>query len=148
MKAEAQITDSARFPGGEGGEGDTLLSRKPALCLEFENVRGAMVLHCEGRILSGGGFRALSTIVSEVLPSVRRMVIDLAGLDSIDSGGLGEMVMTYLWAAASGYSLKFASPKKSVRRLLESSNLVSVFDVYTSVSEAVAAMVPDEVRTA
>jgi anti-sigma B factor antagonist len=148
MKAEAQIVGSARLPGAEGGRGDSLLGRKPTLSLEFENVHGAVVLHCEGRIRFGGGFRALSTIVAEVLPSARRMVIDLAGLDSIDSGGLGEMVMTYLWAAASGYSLKFASPKRSVRQLLESCNLVSVFDVYTTVPEAVAAMAPDELQTA
>jgi len=91
--------------------------------------------------------RALSTIVSDVLPSSGRMVVDLAGIDSVDSGGLGELVLTHMWAEAAGYSLKFASPKKSVRRLFEITNLVSVFDVYASVPEAMAAMVQEEVHS-
>ena len=73
---------------------------------------------------------------------------DLAGIDSIDSGGLGELVLTQMWAEAAGYTLKFASPRKSVRHLFEITNLVSVFDVYASVPEAVAAMVQEEIQSA
>jgi len=76
------------------------------------------------------------------------MVVDLAGIDSIDSGGLGELVLAHMWAEAAGYSLKFASPKKSVRHLFEITNLVSVLDMYASVPEAMAAMVQEEVRSA
>jgi anti-anti-sigma factor len=76
------------------------------------------------------------------------MVVDLAGIDSVDSGGLGELVLTHMWAEAAGYTLKFASPKKSVRHLFETTNLVSVFDVYSSVPEAMDAMVQEEIRSA
>jgi anti-anti-sigma factor len=74
--------------------------------------------------------------------------VDLAGIDSVDSGGLGELVLTHMWAEAAGHTLKFASPKKSVRHLFEITNLVSVFDVYASVPEAMAAMVQEEIHTA
>ena len=92
--------------------------------------------------------RALSTIVAEVLPSARRMVVNLAGVDSIDSGGLGELVLTHMWAEAAGYSLRFASPKKALRHLFEITNLVSFLDVHASVPEAMAAMIQEEVRSA
>ena len=46
---------------------------------------------------------ALSDIVAEVLPATRRMVVDLAGVDSVDSGGLGDLVLTHMWAEAAGY---------------------------------------------
>jgi anti-anti-sigma factor len=92
--------------------------------------------------------RTLSTIVADALPSARRMVVDLAGIDSVDSGGLGELVLTHLWAEAAGYVLKFASPTKSVRHLFEVTNLVSVFDVYGSVPEAMEAMIQEEKHTA
>jgi anti-anti-sigma factor len=105
-------------------------------------------LHCQGRIIFRSQAQALSTIVIDVLPAAHRMVVDLAGVDSIDSGGLGELVLTHMWAEAAGYTLRYASPQKALRQLFESTNLVSVFDVYGSVPEAMAAMVQEDVRSA
>ncbi len=122
--------------------------KKLQLTLEAGNSGSAVVLHCQGRIIFRGEARALANIVAEVLPAARRMVINLAGVDSVDSGGLGELVLTHMWAEAAGYTLKFASPKKAVRNLFEVTNLVSVFDIYGSVPEAMAAMAQDEIRSA
>ncbi len=124
------------------------LDKKVKLSLEAGLPGSAVVLHCQGRIIFGSEARVLSTIVAEVLPSARRMVVDLADIESVDSGGLGELVITHLWANAAGYALKFACPKKSVRHLFEITNLVSVLDVYASVPEAMAAMVQEEVQSA
>ena len=118
------------------------------MTLEAGQSGSALVLHCQGRIIFSSEARALSSIVAEALPSARRMVVDLAGIDSVDSGGLGELVLTHMWAEAAGYTLKFASPKKSVRQLFEVTNLVSVFDIYASVPEAMAAMVQEEMPSA
>jgi anti-anti-sigma factor len=114
------------------------------LSLEAGHPGSAVVLHCQGRGIFRSEAQALSTIVADALPSARRMVVDLAGIDSVDSGGLGELVLTHMWAEAAGYTLKFASPKKSVRHLFEVTNLVSVFDVYGSVPEAMEAMIQEE----
>ena len=122
--------------------------KKLSLTLEATGSCGAVVLHCQGRIVFRSEARALSTIVTEVLPSARRMVVDLAGVDSVDSGGLGELVLTHMWAEAAGYALKFAAPKRAVRHLFEVTNLVSVFDVYGSVPEAMKAMVQEEIHSA
>ncbi len=122
--------------------------KKLQLTLEAGNYGSAVVLHCQGRIIFRSEARALATIVAEVLPSAHRMVVDLGNIDSIDSGGLGELVLTYMWAEAAGYTLKFASPRKSLRHLFEITNLVSVFDVYASVPEAMAAMVQEEIHSA
>ncbi len=122
--------------------------KKLQLTLEAGHPGGAVVLRCQGQIVFHGQARALSTIVAEVLPSAHRMVVDLAEVDSIDSGGLGELVLTHMWAEASGYMLKFARPKKSVLRFFDSTNLLSVFDVYGSVPEAMAAMVQEEIHSA
>ncbi len=117
------------------------------LSLEAQNG-GAVVLHCQGRIIFGSEARALTDIVAEVLPSARRMVVDLAGVEVVDSAGLGELVLLHMWAEAAGYGLKFASPRKAVRQLLELTNLVSVFEAYGSVAEAMAAMYQEEVCSA
>jgi anti-sigma B factor antagonist len=109
---------------------------------------GAVVLHCQGRIIFGLEARTLTEIVSEVLPSARRMVVDLSGVEIVDSAGLGELVLLHMWAEAAGYVLKFASPRNSVRHLLELTNLVAVFDAYGSVAEAMVAMNQEVVCTA
>ncbi|MFY9844682.1 MAG: STAS domain-containing protein [Terriglobales bacterium] len=109
---------------------------------------GAVVLHCQGRTIFRSEARALSTIVAEVLPASGRMVVNLGEIDFIDSGGLGELVLTQMWAEAAGYSLRLACPQKSLRDLFEITNLTSVFDVYASVPEAIGAMVSDEIHSA
>src|SRR5258708_30476744 len=93
-------------------------SKKLKLSLEGGNSGSAVVLHCQGRIIFRGEACALSTIVTEVLPSARRMVVDLAGVDSVDSGGLGELVRTQMFAEAAGYKLNVAFPIKSAQLLV------------------------------
>jgi len=106
------------------------------------------VLHCHDQGISRREGRALASLISEVLPSAGRMVVDLAAVHALDSGALGELVMTHLWAEAAGYTLIFASPSDAVRGLFESTNLVSVLDVYASLDEALAAMRQEQVQSA
>jgi anti-sigma B factor antagonist len=120
--------------------------KKFTLSLEAEPSSNAIVLHCKGRITFRSEAQTFSTIVAEVLPTARRMVVDLAGIDFVDSGGLGELMLTHMWAEAAGYALKFASPRKSVLDLFEITNVVSVFDVYASVPEAVEAMYQEQAQ--
>jgi len=123
-------------------------AKKLRLSLEACHYNGAIVLHCQGRLIFRNEAHALSKTVSEILPEGRRMVVDLAGVESVDSAGLGELVMLHMWAEAAGYTLKFASPNRNVRHMLELTNLISVFDLYPSVAEAIAAMRYEEVRSA
>jgi anti-anti-sigma regulatory factor len=116
--------------------------------LESARFGTAVVLHCHDLAISGSEGRALAGLISEVLPSTRRMVIDLAAVQALDSGALGELVMLQMWAVAAGYVLTFASLSDSVRLLFESTNLVSVLDVYASVEDAIAAMHQEEVQSA
>jgi anti-anti-sigma factor len=116
--------------------------------LESARFGTAVVLHCHDQAISRGDGRALAALISEVLPSARRMVIDLAAVHALDSGALGELVMIHMWAEAAGYALTFASPSDSVRGLFESTNLVSVLDVYESVEDAITAMHQEQVQSA
>jgi anti-sigma B factor antagonist len=139
MKPEnlAGVQGSRTAPATAGAE------KRLKLSLEAQNG-GVVVLHCQGRISFGQDVRALTNIVAEVLPSTRRMVVDLAGVEMVDSAGLGELVLLHMWAEAAEYTLKFASPRKSVRQRLELTNLVSVFDAYPSVADAIASIYQEE----
>ena len=118
-----------------------------ALVLRLEaTVSGAIILHCQGSVISRSEARGLTSLIAEVLPTVRRLVVDLAGVFSLDSGALGELVVTQMWADAAGYGLKFSSPTDSVRLLFEATSLDSVFDVYSTAGDALEAMHLDQVH--
>jgi anti-sigma B factor antagonist len=123
--------------------------RKKALKLDLraQNV-GSVVVHCEGRIVFGPELRVLTTLVADVSPAVSRIIVDLAQVESVDSAGLGELVLLHMWAEAAGHSLKFAGPCSRVRSLLELTNLASVFDIHETVADATAAMCSEEVCSA
>ena len=97
-------------------------------------------MHCKGRIVFGPQSRALTTVVADVLPTVGNLILDLGQVESVDSAGLGQLVLLHMWAEAAGHSLKFAGPRPSVRSLLELTNLTSVFDTYETVADAKAAL--------
>ena len=116
------------------------------LVLSIEaTASGAVVLHCQGQVLCRSEARALSSMIMEVLPPAERMVVDLAGVQFLDSSALGELVLTHMWAEAAGYKLTFSTPTDSVQRLFESTNLVSVFDAYPTVEDALEGMQLEEV---
>jgi anti-anti-sigma factor len=148
MKPENLIAVSGASMARASSASEKRNEKKLQLTLEAAHCGSAVVLHCQGRAIFHREARALSEIVAEVLPAAGRMVVDLAGVDSIDSGGLGELVLTHMWAEAAGHTLKFACPSKSVRHLFEVTHLVSVFDVYASVPEAMTAMVQEEIHSA
>jgi anti-sigma B factor antagonist len=114
--------------------------KKTALSLEARSHSGTIVLHCQGRLIFHNEAHALAATVSEVLPIAQRMVVDLSGVDVIDSAGLGELVLLYMWADAAGYILKFCGAKRSVREILEFTNLTSILDLHPSVPDAITAM--------
>lgn len=118
------------------------------LSLKVESFGNFIVVHCQGGVSLGDHPQALSSIVAKELPSTGRMVVDLSEINFIDSNGLSELVLTHMWAEAAGYVLKFATPQKVIRDLFETTNLVSVLDVYGSVPEAVSGMANEEVRSA
>jgi anti-sigma B factor antagonist len=140
MKRETSAEDGAGTPASAFDRNSPHRAKKPILTLKLEHYGGALILHCEGRLESGGEFQTLPNVVAEILPAARRLIVDLAGVNSIDSGGLGELALTHMWAEAAGYELKFASPTEAVWKLFEITNLLSVFDVYGSVPEAMAAL--------
>jgi anti-anti-sigma regulatory factor len=78
-------------------------------------------------------------VVSEMLANGGKVVLDLSGVTSIDSAGIGELAFLHTWARAQNADLKFASPTPFVRDLLGLTNLDSVLEIHPSLCEALAA---------
>jgi anti-sigma B factor antagonist len=108
------------------------------LSLETRNRGDVIIVHCQGRIVYRDEAASLSRLVSEVLENGGKVVLDLGGVTSIDSAGIGELAFLHTCAQSKNAGLKFASPSRLVRDLLDLTNLDSVLEVHSSVGDALA----------
>jgi anti-sigma B factor antagonist len=117
------------------------------LNLETRSIDDVTVLYCRGRFTYRDEAAAFSQKIAELLPNARQLVIELSALEIIDSAGLGELVVVHMWIRASGCELKLAGANARVRQLLELTNLLSVFDVYPTLDEALLAFQQNIAKT-
>ncbi len=118
---------------------------KLKLSMETRYRGDVMIVYCQGRIVYRDEAAALSRMVGEVLENSGKVVLDLGGVSSIDSAGIGELVLLHSWARSKNADLKCASPSPLVRELLDLTNMDSVLDIHPSLGEALAAFQPREV---
>jgi anti-anti-sigma factor len=109
------------------------------LSLETRNRGDVMIVHCQGRIVYRDEAAALSRLVGEFLENGGKVVLDLSGVSSLDSAGIGELAFLHSWARSQNADLKCASPTPFVRNLLDLTNLDSVLEIHPTVGEALAA---------
>jgi anti-sigma B factor antagonist len=118
---------------------------KLKLSLETRRRGDVVIVYCQGRIVYRDEAAALSNLVGEVLEHGSKVVLDLSGVSTIDSAGIGELVLLHTWAQARNADLKCASPSPFVRDLLYLTRLDSFFEIHPSLNDALAAFQPGEV---
>jgi anti-sigma B factor antagonist len=109
-----------------------------SLSLESSRLGDAIVLHCKGRIVFRDEVIKLSQVAGDSIQAAGLVILDLKGVTSIDSAGLGEMVSLHMWARGHGCALKVTGLSSRIRHLLELTNLTSVFEIYATEEEALA----------
>lgn len=111
-----------------------------ALKIDEKNVDGATVLGLSGRITLGEESNRLRTKLKDLLEEGKSVVVlDLGDVTYMDSAGLGALVAGYTSARNKGVSLKLANLTKKIGEQLYITKLVTVFDVYDSVQDALKA---------
>lgn len=104
---------------------------------------GVTILELEGRVTLGEGSGQLRNKLKEVLSQGKtRMVLDLSEVAYIDSAGLGTLVAGFTSAQNQGASLKLANLTSRFSEILHITKLVTVFDVFPTVEEAVNSFPP------
>ena len=106
------------------------------LKLTSKTVDGIYVLQCNGRIVFGEESSLLRDTVKKAIPENKRIILNLAEVTYIDSGGLGTLVSLHTTAQLAGTSVKLANLTKRVGDLLQVTKLLTVFDVHNSEAEA------------
>jgi len=97
------------------------------------------ILRCDGRIVFGDEGAVLRERVGNMLSGSPKIVVNLTGVNYIDSGGLGILVGLSVSARNRGGELKLVSPSKRVNDLLQRTNLDTILRVYGNDEEGVAA---------
>jgi anti-sigma B factor antagonist len=110
-----------------------------ALSVQTQVSGDVFILRCNGRIVFGDESAILRERVVNMLPGTPKIVVNLDGVDYIDSGGLGILVGLLVSARNRGGELKLVSPRERVKDVLRNTNLDRTFRVYANNDEAVAA---------
>jgi len=96
------------------------------------------VVDLSGRITLGDGSALLRKTVRGLLEEQRRKILlNLADVDYIDSSGIGELVSAFTAVKNQGGDLKLLQLTKKVRDLLQITKLYTVFEVFSEESTAV-----------
>jgi anti-sigma B factor antagonist len=100
-------------------------------------VDGVLIVDCHGRIVFGEESAVLRDTVRKLITENNRIVLNLGGVNYIDSGGLGTLVSLFTTAHTAGGSIKLANLTQRVGDLLQVTKLVTVFEVFSNEEEAV-----------
>lgn len=116
------------------------------LTLQSQKTGDVVVIRCQGRITAGDEVDALQAELEKQtkipglkLLMVKKIVLQLAETDFIDSSGLGALVRMLGVLRTAGGDLKLCQLSPFVSRVLEVTHLLSVFHTYASEQEAIDA---------
>ena len=110
------------------------------LKIEQRLVDGVAVIACHGRIMFGEEATALRDSLKEALRQTPKLVLNLSDVSYVDSGGLGTLVGVYSSARAAGADIRLTGLGQRLRDVLQITKLATVFAVYDSEQEALAAL--------
>ena len=107
------------------------------LKLNTRTENGISIIDCNGRIVFGEESALLRDTVKKLIGENSQIILNLADISYIDSGGLGTLVALYTTAHNAGGSVKLANLTQRVGDLLQVTKLLTVFEVYDSEQKAI-----------
>jgi anti-sigma B factor antagonist len=103
------------------------------------NVNGIDIIKLDGKITIGAGDQQLREVISSAVNEGKtNILLDMSGVTTIDSSGIGELVGSYTTVTNRGGKLKLLHLPAKLNELLHVTQLITVFEVYENEPEAVA----------
>jgi anti-sigma B factor antagonist len=100
---------------------------------------GVIILEPKGKITIGVGDVALREAVLEQLAAGHKnILIEMSGVGTMDSSGIGELVAAFTSVNNRGGRLKLLKLPPKISDILQITQLITVFEVYDDEDEAVA----------
>jgi anti-sigma B factor antagonist len=108
-----------------------------ALSFQTRTVGDVAVVKCDGRIVEGPESLALRQHVDDVLRIAPAIVLQLEGIEYIDSSGLGLLVR--ILSRTGHGNLKFCAVPARIAEMFRITRLAEVFESHASEADAIAA---------
>lgn len=108
-----------------------------SLKLSTRQIEGITILDCAGRVVFGEEASALRDTVKGLLPEHKFVIINLANVTYIDSGGLGTLVGLFTSARSQGGAIKLLHLTHRTTELLQVTKLLTVFETFDDENAAV-----------
>jgi anti-sigma B factor antagonist len=103
----------------------------PALSAHYREVGLVTIAILDGRIELGEGRTIFRNTLKELIAKNRlRIILNLSGVNAVDSAGIAELISAYVPLKTGGGVLKLLNPTKKVLAMLEITQLSKVFEVY------------------
>lgn len=100
------------------------------LTINRREVSHVTILDMEGRIVLGDEIHHLRDAVRDLVKQgQKKIILNLAGVDYIDSSGVGELVGAFTTVRNSGGELKLMNLTQKVHDVLHVTKLYTVFDI-------------------
>ena len=109
------------------------------LSLQSRDVGEITVVQCSGRIVEGVESAALKDYLAARLPHYPCIVLNLAGVQFLDSAGLGLLARILTTARHAHGDLKLCAVPDKIVEVLRITNLRTIFESYPSEEDAIAA---------
>ena len=101
------------------------------------DANGVEIIKLEGKITIGSGDSQLREVISNGINAGKsKILLDMSGVTTIDSSGIGELVGSYTTVTNRGGKLKLLHLPAKLNELLHVTQLITVFEVYDSEEEA------------
>jgi anti-sigma B factor antagonist len=108
------------------------------LAIGTREVSHVTILDVKGRVVLGDEIGELRDAVRRLISEgKKKIILNLSGVDYIDSSGVGELVSSYTTVRNAGGELKLLNLSQKVRDILNVTKLYTVFDVRTDEFTAV-----------
>lgn len=109
------------------------------MTIDKRRIGDITILDLAGKLTIGDGAEILrDTVASIVFQGEKQVVLNLAGVPYMDSGGLGELVRCSMVARKAGGAVKLVNLTNKISDLLAITKLLSVFDTFDSEAQALA----------
>jgi anti-sigma B factor antagonist len=101
-------------------------------------VDNVEIISLQGKITIGAGDTQLREVITNAVNAGKtNVLLDLSGVTTIDSSGIGELVGSYTTVTNRGGKLKLLHLPAKLNELLHVTQLITVFEVYENEREAV-----------
>jgi anti-sigma B factor antagonist len=107
------------------------------LTIRVRDEGDVTILEVTGRMVLREGERPLHQAATvEVARGRTQLLIDLSGVDAMDSLGISDLISAYTFVQRSGGDLKILRPSKKIQVLMEIAALDQLFEIFAEEGDA------------